>query len=322
MTLRYTAQHDAPLLQYLYELFPERSRTAVKALLAKGQVQVRGTAVTAFDHPLRRGDRIEVLPKALTIARSIRNDARTDVGRTGIRILHEDAHLLVVDKPAGMATVSTGRVPHEKTLYSILDTYVKSSARAARKEALETGSPIDRSAVKVWIVHRLDRGTSGLLIIAKDRRTQELLQSQWKQLVLERRYTAFLEGVPDPPEGTVRSYLTDHPKSLKVHSSPVETADSQLAVTRYRVVGTVRLHQPYARVECSLETGRKNQIRVHAAELDHPVAGDAKYGARTNPIGRLALHAGRLVFRHPHTREVLQFQSDLPTAFDRFLNGK
>ena len=340
---RFTVRHDATLLKYLFEVFPDQSRTGVKNLLGKGQVVVNDRVVTAFDHPLTAGDRLLILPKGISMAREVKEEAAEKVDAAGVRIVYEDEWLLVVDKPSGLPTISSGgpksgmsmqyvrelkskggkasllAQKRELTLYSLLFEYVRQQAKAQRKEDLISGRKPDRRDKRVWIVHRLDRGTSGLLVFAKDERTKELLQSKWRDSVIERKYTAILEGVLEEPEGTVESWLYEHPKSLKMTSSPVEVKDSKHAVTHYRSLGTVRLEKYlFTRAEFELETGRKNQIRVHAADLGHPVTGDYKYGAEFDPIDRLALHAGSLVFRHPYTGKVVRCKSPLPKSFSRF----
>ena len=340
---KFTVNREAPLLQYLFELFPDQSRTGVRNLLGKGQVVVNGTGVTAFDHPLRPGDSLLILPKGISIARATKAEAADKIEAAGVRMVYEDEYLLVVDKPSGLPTIHSGgpksglsiqyikdlktkggkasRLAQDNglTLYSLLYEYVRQQAKAQRKEDLISGRKPDRGVKKVWIVHRLDRGTSGLIVFAKDERTKELLQSKWREAVIERKYTAVLEGILEEPEGTVESWLWEHPKSLKMVSSPVEKKDSQHAVTHYRALRTVQVEKyPFTIAEFELETGRKNQIRVHAADLGHPVTGDYKYGAEFDPVDRLALHASSLVFRHPVTGKVVRCKSPLPKAFSRF----
>ena len=309
----FKAAHEGALLQYLFEIFPGQSRTSVKNLLSKGQVLVNGEACTAFDRPLKAGDKITILPKGISIARAMRTDARETVEKAGVKILFEDEHYIVVDKPSGMLTVATGK--EKDTLYRLLNAYVKLNARMQRKEDLISGKEPNRDSVKIWIVHRLDRGTSGVLVFAKDERAKDILQSKWKDLVAERKYVAWLEGQVEKDSGAIQSWLTENPKSLKMTSSPVEVKDGQLAITHYRVLSRSK---HYSEVEFELETGRKNQIRVHAASLDHPVAGDDKYGAETNPIHRLALHAATLVFRNPFSQKMVRCSSPLPESFERF----
>ena len=319
---QFTVGHDAPLLVYLFEILPSQSRTSVKNMLSKGQVLVNGNRITAFDTPLTAGDTITLLPKGISIARTMKADAREEVEKSGVTILFEDENYLVADKPSGMLCVSTAKGSSaksghkEKTLYALLNAYVKLTARMQRKEDLISGVEPDRSTAKIWIVHRLDKGTSGAVIFAKNERAKDILQSKWKDLVVERRYIAWLEGSLESSHGAVQSWLVENPKSLKMMSFSEEVRDGQLAITHYKVLSASRY---YTQVEFSLESGRKNQIRVHAAlELDHPVAGDEKYGAQTDPIHRLALHAHTLVFRNPMSGKMVRCTSPLPESFARF----
>jgi 23S rRNA pseudouridine1911/1915/1917 synthase len=305
--------HEGALLQYLFEILPGQSRTSVKNLLSKGQVLVNGEGQTAFDLPLKKGDTLTILPKGISIARAIKGDARDEVLKAGVKILFEDENYIVVDKPSGMLTVATGK--EKKTLYALLNAYIKVNARMQRKEDLISGKTPDRSTAKIWIVHRLDKGTSGALVFAKNERAKDILQSKWKDLVAERKYVAWLEGKLEKESGAIQSWLVENPKSLKMNSYDTEVKDGQLAITHYRVLSYSR---HYTQVEFSLETGRKNQIRVHAASLGHPVAGDEKYGAETDPIKRLALHAATLVFRNPFSNKMVRCSSPLPESFERF----
>ena len=309
----YKVAHEGALLQYLFEILPDQSRTSVKNLLSKGQVLVNGEGQTAFDLPLRKGDTLTILPKGISIARAIKSDARDEVLKAGVKILFEDENYIVVDKPSGMLTVATGK--EKKTLYALLNAYIKVNARMQRKEDLIAGKTPDRSTAKIWIVHRLDKGTSGALVFAKNERAKDILQSKWKDLVAERKYVAWLEGKLEKESGAIQSWLVENPKSLKMNSFDTEVKDGQLAITHYRVLSYSR---HYTQAEFSLETGRKNQIRVHAASLGHPVAGDDKYGAETDPIKRLALHAATLVFRNPFTGKMVRCSSPLPESFERF----
>lgn len=296
------------LLETLLKMYPERSRTSIKNMLAKGQVQVNGESVTAFDYPVGEKDKITILPKGISVARSVRSDARESVEKAGVKIYFEDDNYIVVDKPSGMLTVATGK--EKNTLYSLLNAYIKVNARMQRKEDLIWGVKPDRSNAKVWIVHRLDRGTSGVIVFAKNERAKDILQSKWKDLVLERKYVAWLEGIVEKDQGAIQSWLVENEKSMKMKSFPAEVKDGQLAITHYKVL---ERSKHFTQVEFSLETGRKNQIRVHAAqELGHPVVGDEKYGAQWNPYKRLALHAFTLVFRNPFSGKTLRFTSALP----------
>lgn len=220
-----------------------------------------------------------------------------------LEIIYEDNWLIVIDKPSGLLTMSTGRAA-EATAYSMLTEYMKSSHKDGR----------------IFIVHRLDRDTSGLLVFAKDEKTKMALQEYWNETVLERKYVALLEGEVEGEEGWIETWLYENPKSMKVHCYPATDKsvpkDWQFASSHCRTLKRGIIDRiPYSMVEFELETGRKNQIRVHSEWIGHPVAGDKKYGARTNPIGRLALHAKTLSFIHPYTGKTMKFSSRLPKKF-------
>ncbi|MBO5418699.1 MAG: RluA family pseudouridine synthase [Bacteroidales bacterium] len=230
-----------------------------------------------------------------------------------LKIVYEDQWLIVADKPAGLLSMSTGKREGETTAYSILTGHYG----------------------KIFIVHRLDRDTSGLIVFAKDQDTKLSLQENWNEAVLERGYTAVLEGKIEDEEGWIETWLYEHPKSLKVNCYPIEERDLEAAregKCRYadrngwkyasshcRRTGYAESGEnAYTFVEFELETGRKNQIRVQSQWIGHPIAGDRKYGAETNPIGRLALHAGKLSFIHPWTGKIMKFSSPLPNSFKKF----
>ena len=317
---KFTVSERSSLLPFLLSVFPNQSRTSVKAMLSRGRINVDGETVTAFDHPLVEGSVVTILPKAIPMTIGIKEEADYALKKAGVEVIFEDEHIIIVDKPSGMLTVSApGKKAKGDTLYSLLNSYVKTSARAQRKIDRLKGQRPDHSLVKIWIIHRLDRETSGLLVFAKDERTKDIMQSRWKDLVEERMYTAFLEGELPKEKGSIQSYLSENPKSLKMRSSEIETPDSKLAISHFRVVGvvTARGRVQWSKVEFRLQTGRKNQIRVHAEDLGHPIAGDERYGAVTDPAGRLALHASTLIFKHPYTGKIMSFRSELPPEFNR-----
>ena len=223
-------------------------------------------------------------------------------GRRKLDILYEDDCIIVADKPSGLLTMSTGK-EGEITAYSILTDYVR-SARGGRNT---------RDKGRIFIVHRLDRDTSGVIVFAKDEQTKHALQDDWNETILERKYIAAVEGTLEYDEGTVASYLKDNPKSMKVSSSWTDTG-GKYSVTHFKVL---RSSGQYSLVEFELETGRKNQIRVHASVIGNPVAGDRKYGSASNPLHRLCLHASTLVFHHPRTGQLLRFDTGIPKDFMR-----
>ena len=285
----FSISKDAQLLQYLLEICKGQSRTSVKSYLTHGQIRVNGQSISAFDYKLKRGDCLEILDKGIMVKK------RKGEKDTRVNIIYEDDYLIVVDKRSGLLTMSSG-ADGEVTAYSLLYDYVK---RMYGRES------------RVFIVHRIDRETSGLVIFAKDQRTKEAMQANWNDSIISRKYAAILEGCPTEICGTVTSWLTENPKSLKVSSSPVDNGGKK-AITNYKVLTHGR---HYSLTEFELETGRKHQIRVHASLLGCPVTGDRRYGAKDNPAGRLALHARSITFRHPATGKVLSFDTGLPNVF-------
>lgn len=238
----------------------------------------------------------------------------TEIHLSGkLQVIFEDDWLVVVNKPSGLLSISSGK-EGEMTAYSILTEYL--GGRGGRNA--------DRP---LFIVHRLDRDTSGIMVFAKDFQTKELLQKNWNESVLERKYVALLEGSIDSEEGWIETWLRDNPKSTIVSCMDDDThlRPERLEAEGWKFASSHCLKlqdrqidgKSYTLVEFELETGRKNQIRVHAQWIGHPVAGDRKYGARTNPFRRLALHARTLSFVHPHTGKTLSFSSRLPKGFSR-----
>lgn len=221
-----------------------------------------------------------------------------------MHIVYEDQSLIVVDKPSGLLTMSAGHAG-EETAYSMLADYMRDTGR-------------------IFIVHRLDRDTSGLLVFAKDHDTKLALQEHWDEAVLERKYIAILEGEIKDTEGWIETWQYENPKSMKVHCYSIDKdgnpgrpprRDWKYASSHCSTLEVLTIDgNLYTKVEFSLETGRKNQIRAHSEWIGHPIAGDRKYGAHSNPFGRLALHAQTLSFIHPWTGKTLKFTSPLPKS--------
>jgi 23S rRNA pseudouridine1911/1915/1917 synthase len=272
------------LMTFLLSKMGGMSRSSVKSLLAHRQVAVNEVIITQFNHMLKVNDKIVV------------NSSRGNIELTHpkLRIIFEDAYLIIVEKKEGLLTVSTGD-NDETTAFSILRNHVKKS------------SPNNR----VYTVHRLDRETSGILMFAKTREIQLALQEHWHQVVTRRVYVALVEGTVEKEQDTIVTWLSENEKSLKIHSSASDDGGQQ-AVTHYR---RVKSNDKYSLLEIELETGRKNQIRVHMEGIGHPIVGDKKYGASMSPIGRLGLHARVLAFYHPMTLEIVSFETQVPRDF-------
>ena len=318
MAQKYTVSHDSSLLEYLFELFPDQSRTGVKSYLKNARVSVNGETNTSFDCPLRKGDRIEIMSKGASIGRDMKTGAKEQLLKQGIRIVYEDEHLIVIDKNAGVPTIAVRKSTadtKQKTAYSLLTDYMHTEKRAGIKD----GTGNYRSPSRVFIVHRLDRETSGLLVFAKDEYTKNLMQSKWNETVIERKYEAVIEGRLPQKAGRMESWLSENEKSFKMSSSPIDNGGLH-AVTHYRIIDE---NSRFSKVVFELETGRKNQIRVQAAEvLGHPIVGDRKYGSNLNFGGRIALHASILALRNPYGGQILRFESPLPQSFGRLIQAQ
>lgn len=284
-----TVQEPAGLLAFLFAALPEVGKKQVRQWLKFQAVTVNGRAITQFDHALRPGDVVAV--------RTGRFAAPRDVLPSGMRVFFEDATLIVIDKPSGLLSIAS-EAEDKRTAYFQLTDYV----RQGRPESKE----------RVWIVHRLDRETSGLMVFAKTPDAKATLQGDWEQA--EKRYEAVVEGRLPAAQGTFDSFL-DETNPFRVHSAPA-SGTTRRAVTHYRELAR---RPGRGLVELTLGTGRRHQIRVHLADAGCPVIGDKKYGARTDPARRLGLHATALSFAHPGTGEPLRFVSPLPANLARLV---
>lgn len=271
------------LLEAVTQILADHSATKVKSMLRHGQFAINGMPTTQFDQPVTPDDEILInYDQAFTVFSHPR-----------IKLVYEDEHIIVVNKGYGVLSMGTDRVK-EGTVYSELRRYVK----------------VHNPKAQVFIVHRLDRDTSGLMMLAKSQQAKDALQHNWNNMVLNRKYVAVVQGEVEQEEGTVRSYLAENSK-FEVYSTP-DPELGQLAVTRYKRLAT---GNGLSLLELELDTGRKNQIRVHMKDLGHPIVGDRKYGAGSSPIKRLALHALTLRFVHPITRQDMNFTTPIPLKF-------
>lgn len=276
-----TATEPAQLLPFLIANWPDMKRTRLKQWLKFGSVKVNGKPATRHDHPLKKGDKV-----GIKVERAPRG--KVSALPSGLEILHEDEAIIVLNKGPGWLTVAldSGK---GRTAYSALTDHVRAT------------DPRNR----VWIVHRLDRDTSGLIVFAKTEPFKRILQQNWPHF--EKTYRAVVEGVVKRDTGTLRCHLNEE-FSLRVRSVPPDE-DTREAITHFKVLkrGTER-----TLVELKLETGRRHQIRVHLSDMGHPIVGDSAYGAKTDPAGRLGLHACVLKFIHPDTEEKMIFDLPMP----------
>lgn len=280
---RLQVEEDAPLLEFLIA-HSGMSRNKVKDTLCGRGIRVGGKTVTRHDFPLHRG-------MTVMVSRTKRNEAFRN---RWVKVVYEDRWLVVVEKNEGILSMAAGH--SSLNVKSVLDDYFRRS----------------RQRCTAHVVHRLDRDTSGLMVYAKDMETEQALEHDWHGTVYDRRYVAVVSGEMEQDEGTVASWLKDN-AAYVTWSSPVDNG-GKYAVTHFRTLARTTEH---SLVEFSLETGRKNQIRVHTADMGHPVCGDVKYGNGDDPVGRLCLHAYVLCFRHPVTGERMEFATPVPPAFRR-----
>lgn len=284
-TSTHTIEETTTLLPFLLKTIQNKSRNAVKSILTRGQVSVDGKTITQHNHPLKPGQVVEILSNQAS---------KKQTALTGIEILHEDKDIIVINKDAGVLSM-TGNNPSELNAYRQLNDYVKA----------------DNPTNHIFIVHRLDRDTSGVMLYAKTREAQATLQENWAETVKERTYTALVEGNVAKEKGTIESYLVEN-DAMRVYSGSKE--NGRLAITHYKRLSG---NDAYSLLEVELETGRKNQIRVHLQDIGHPIARDKKYGAKTNPLKRMGLHATTLSFIHPTTEELVRFTVKPPKGFNR-----
>ena len=278
----YEVRKEQPLLEYLLETIEGQSRSRIKATLQGRGIKVDGKVVTQFDFPLRPGMKVAV-------SKTKRNDRFKS---RYVKIVYEDRHLVVVEKEIGILSMAAGHA--SLNVKAVLDKYFAQT----------------RQKCRAHVVHRLDRDTSGLMVYAKDMETEQILEHNWHDIVFDRRYVAVVSGEVLDEGGTIANWLKDN-KAYFTYSSPVDNG-GKYAVTHFHTLARTTDH---SLLEFKLETGRKNQIRVHAADMGHPVCGDAKYGNGDDPLHRLCLHAYMLCFYHPITGEPMEFTTPVPTQF-------
>ncbi|MCC6766704.1 MAG: RluA family pseudouridine synthase [Deltaproteobacteria bacterium] len=274
------------LADRLRTLFPDASGVSRKDWIARGRVSVNGTVVRDGRREVAAADRVRL--GAETVARVI-------LPRP-LRLVHEDAHVLVVEKPADLLTIAT-ETEQERTAFRMVYGYLASK----------------RPPVRPLIVHRLDRQTSGLIVFAKSVAAKRELQRQFAARTVTREYVAVVEGRVVQDAGTLEDRIVQS-NALRVRRARGPEEGARVAVTRYRVRDR---GQTTTLLDLTLGTGRRHQIRVQLAALGHPVVGDRTYHAKTDPIGRLCLHATALAFVHPDTRRTVRYESPLPAAFAR-----
>lgn len=276
--MKYFVNGNYLLFDYLRNNIDGKSKNNIKSLLKNEVVFVNGKIVTKYNYVLCDGDVVEINKKK---------------ANNNINIIYEDNDIIVIDKPSKILTISN---KNEKvnTLYRMVSDYLKKEHK------------------KVFIIHRLDFDTSGIIMFAKNQRVQKLYQDNWNDLAKIREYTAIVDGITDN-KGHIESYLKQT-KTLLVYSS--KNKDGLFAITDYEKIGG---NSKYSMLKILISTGRRNQIRCHMADIGHPILGDYRYKCKINPIDRLCLHANRLEIINPITKELMVFNSNIPKEFNSII---
>lgn len=285
----FTVKENCTLTEFLQKQFSGISRNKLKDILKGHGVSVDKKLVTQWDYPLTPGMSVRIS----------KHRRSTELQSKWVKIIYEDKDIIVIEKAEGI--LSMAATAKQFCIKTILDEYF--TKRHFKCHA--------------HVVHRLDRDTSGLMVYAKSIEAAQILEKEWKDRVYDRRYIAVLSGKMENEGGTVESWLKDN-KACITYSSPTDNG-GKLAITHYH---TLKTSEEYSLVEMRLETGRKNQIRVHMQDLEHPVVGDVKYGVGGSPLGRLCLHAYRLYLYHPITNELMKFETPFPTNFVKLVEEK
>lgn len=281
--LKFTVKENTTLLEFLMLSFAGKSRNAIKSLLGRSLILVDGKLISQFNHPLKVGQVMTVLAEKVAPERPM----------IGLKIIHEDELMIIVNKHAGLLTNSSSK-ERVKTAYAMINSHVQKTSATSR----------------VFVVNKLDRETSGIIIFAKDEKTQKFLIEDWEKSIPEQVYVALVEGEVRKEKDTLTSYMKQS-KALIVHSSQNETYGEK-AITNYEVF---RRKKGSTLLKINIETKVKNQIRVHMQEMKHPIVGDKKYGAKTNAIGRMALHLKTVQITHPATKKKITFDTEIPNKF-------
>jgi 23S rRNA pseudouridine1911/1915/1917 synthase len=279
----FTVAKEAELLNFLLENLKDKSRNKIKAMLSHKQFKVGKDIVTQYNHILKPEDKVTVSW----------DGAFKKESYDGVKIIFEDDDVIVINKRSGLLSIGSDKEKRQ-TAYRIITHHIQQ----------------DNIVARLFVVHRLDREASGLMVFAKNKRSQVHLQESWETTHIKNMYLAITEGTIEKDKDTISSYLRES-KALIVHSSS-NPKDGKKGVTHYDVV---KKNEHYTLLEAYLETERKNQLRVHLKSIGHPIIGDKKYEAKQNPLQRTALHLRKLTFMHPTTNEEMSFETKVPEDF-------
>ncbi len=275
----YIVNNNIDLYNFLRNALPKLSKNSIKNLISNKKIYVNNTLITRYNYELNNGDKVIIKERILN----------------NIEIIYEDKNIIVINKPSSLLTISTQN-EKIKTAYHYVSEYLKSKNKNN----------------KVFVIHRLDKDTSGIVMFAKNEKIKKLYQNSWDELVKKRRYYAIIEGIMKNKCGTIKSYLIE--ENNYVHSTNKDKG--KLSITEYKVL---KEKNNISMLDINLKTGRKNQIRVHMKENNTPILGDKKYGRKTNLIKRMALHAYKLEIIDPISKNLFIFETSMPKEFNNII---
>lgn len=287
---QFVVEHPVELLPFLIHKKVKKSRNAIKSILRNYQVTVNNKVVTLHNHPLRPNDTVQIYSS---------KQVKRETKLKKMQIVYEDQFIIVINKEVGLLSVSTNQYTNKDTAYRILNEHLSQQSNNGENN-------------KAYVLHRLDREVSGLMIFAKFPKIQEIMQNRWEELIIKRTFTAIVEGHVTPLHGKVENWLTENPNNLKMKCSATNNGGLH-SITHYR---TIAQGTHVSVLELSMETARKNQLRVHMESIGHPILGDKKYGSKYNPIRRICLHADAIEFIHPITQAVISLSCPLPLRME------
>lgn len=274
--------HDCELLDFLFETHKGMSNNSIKSMLKNRRVTVDGAPITQFNFKLTKGDVVIISKRPIH-----------KITRSHLPIIYEDNEMIVINKPSGLLSIASDK-EKGSTAYRMLMDYVQQKDKHNR----------------IYVVHRLDEDTSGVLMVVKNQKLQQALQDDWNNLVTKRGYYAIVEGILKEKKGTITSFLKKNAQNMMYSSK--KKGDGQYSITNFEVI---KESDKYSLLDVNIDSGRKNQIRVHLGDIGHHVIGDDKYGNPSNPLKRLGLHAYQLDLKHPLTGKKLSFKAPMPKEF-------
>ncbi|MBR4830143.1 MAG: RluA family pseudouridine synthase [Bacilli bacterium] len=289
MKREYIVSTKEELLSFLRTNLTSKSKNNLKSLLAKEMVLVNGKVQTKFNFILFKGDKVEIRDTKIKTDNNYKKE---------IKIIYEDDDIIVVNKPCGLLSIATSK-EKEYTLYHFISTHLKERNKNN----------------KVFIIHRLDKDTSGIVIFAKNQKTKNLFQNNWDKIIRGRYYYAVVNGSLKEKEGTIKEYLIENDKTYMVYSTN-NKKEGKLAITDYKVI---KENNNYSLLDINIKTGRKNQIRVALKDIGNPIVGDKKYGDGKSSINRMALHQYKLELMDPRTNKFIRFKTDMPITFKKLI---